>query len=139
MPVKGSLRQAGGRRVSGGLSIGSVVVCADNTGAKKLKIIQLVGYKGRKRRRPSIGVGDLVIVSVRDGPPDMKGQLFPAVIVRQREPYRRPDGTWIQFEDNAAIIMTPDGVPKGSAIKGCVAREAVDRWPKIASVAGMVV
>ncbi|HID90817.1 TPA: 50S ribosomal protein L14, partial [Candidatus Bathyarchaeota archaeon] len=62
-----------------------------------------------------------------------------AIIVRQRKPYRRPDGTWIRFEDNAAIIVDPGGEPKGSVIRGPIALEAVKRWPAIASIAGMVV
>jgi large subunit ribosomal protein L14 len=127
------------RRISGGLTIGSVLNCADNTGARRLKIIQMVGYKGRKRRLPTVGVGDLVIVSCREGTPEMRKQLFNAVVVRQKRLYQRTDGTRVQFEDNAAVILTPEGTLRGSDIKGPVAREAVDRWARLGNLARMVV
>lgn len=126
------------RGISGGLTIGSMINCADNTGARRLKIIQMVGYKGRKRRLPTVGVGDLVIVSCREGTPEMRRQLFNAVVVRQKRLYRRADGTRVQFEDNAAVILTPEGTLRGSDIKGPVAREAVDRWPRLGNIARMV-
>lgn len=127
------------KKTSGGLTIGSVITCADNTGARKLKIIQLLGYKGRKRRLPTIGIGDLVVVSCRVGTPEMRRQLFNAVIVRQRRLYSRKDGTRVQFEDNAAIILTPEGVPRGSDVKGPVAKEAAERWIRLGNIARMVV
>jgi large subunit ribosomal protein L14 len=127
------------RRVSGGLTIGSMIDCADNTGARRLKIIQMVGYKGRKRRLPTVGVGDLVIVSCREGTPEMRKQLFNAVVVRQKRLYQRNDGSRVQFEDNAAVILTPEGTLRGSDIKGPVAREAVNRWPRLGNMARMVV
>ncbi len=127
------------RRQTTGLVTGSMIHCADNTGARRLKLIQVVGYKGRRRRLPNAGVGDLLVVSCREGTPEMRRQLFNAVIIRQRKPYPRRDGTWVQFDDNAAIILTPDGEIRGSDIKGPVAREAVERWPRLGSVARMVV
>ena len=127
------------RRVSTGLVTGSMIDCADNTGARKLKLIQVVGYKGRRRRLPKAGVGDLVIVSCREGTPEMRRQLFNAVIIRQRKPYPRRDGSWIQFDDHAAVILTPDGEMRGSDVKGPVAREAVDRWPRLNQIARLVV
>lgn len=127
------------RKISGGLTIGSVISCADNTGARRLKIIQMIGYKGRRRRLPNVGIGDLVMVSCREGTPEMRRQLFNAVIVRQRRPYQRQDGSRIQFEDNAAVILTPEGTLRGSDIKGPVAKEAVERWSRIGNLARMVV
>jgi len=127
------------RRTSGGLTIGSMLNCADNTGAKRLKIIQMVGYKGRKRRLPTVGVGDLVTVSCREGTPEMRKQLFNAVVVRQKRLYQRTDGTRVQFEDNAAVILTPEGTLRGSDVKGPVAKEAVDRWARLGNIARMVV
>jgi large subunit ribosomal protein L14 len=127
------------RKISGGLTIGSMINCADNTGARRLKIIQMVGYKGRKRRLPNVGVGDLVIVSCREGTPEMRRQLFNAVVIRQKRLYNRKDGIRIQFEDNAAVILTPEGTMRGSDIKGPVAREAVDRWPRLGNISRMVV
>lgn len=127
------------RKTAGGLTIGSTVNCTDNSGARKLKIIQMMGYKGRRRRLPSIGIGDLVMASCREGTPEMRRQLFNAVIVRQKRPYLRSDGTWVQFEDNAAVILTPEGTLRGSDIKGPVAREAVNRWSRLGNIARMVV
>ena len=127
------------RRISTGLVTGSMIHCADNTGARRLTLIQVVGYKGVRRRLPSAGVGDLIIVSCREGTPDMRRQLFNAVIIRQRKPYPRRDGTWIQFDDNAAVILTPDGEMRGSDVKGPVAKEAVERWPRLSSISRMVV
>jgi len=116
-----------------------MINCTDNTGARRLKIIQMVGYKGRKRRLPTVGVGDLVTVSCREGTPEMRKQLFNAVVVRQKRLYQRTDGTRVQFEDNAAVILTPEGTLRGSDIKGPVAREAVARWARLGNIARMVV
>ncbi|MBN1681956.1 50S ribosomal protein L14 [Candidatus Bathyarchaeota archaeon] len=127
------------RKFSGGLTSGSVFNCTDNSGARVLRLIQVIGYKGRRRRLPSASVGDLVIVSCREGTPEMRRQMLNAVIVRQRKPYLRKDGSWIQFEDNAAVILTPEGTLRGSDIKGPVAKEAVDRWARIGTAARMIV
>jgi large subunit ribosomal protein L14 len=128
-----------GQKISRGLSAGSTLRCADNTGARQLRLIQAMGYKGRLRRYPSATVGDKVTVSVRQGTPDMKKKIFQAVIVRQKKTYRRIDGIWVQFEDNAAVIITPDGEMKGSEIRGPVAREAAERWPRIASASSIII
>ncbi len=135
--AKGML--AHGQRISRGLLAGSLLKCADNTGARELRLVQAMGYKGRLRRYPSATVGDRVTVSVRHGTPDMRKKIFQAVIVRQRKPYRRVDGVWVQFEDNAAVIVTPDGEMKGSDIRGPVAKEAAERWPRIASAASIII
>lgn len=126
-------------KISRGLPAGCVLRCADNTGAKELRLIQVIGYKGRLRRLPSAAIGDMITVSVRKGTQDMRRKIFQAVVIRQRMPYRRPEGFWVQFEDNAAVIMTPDGEMKGSEIRGPVAREAAERWPRIASAASIIV
>jgi len=127
------------RRINTGLQVGSYVKVADNSGAKEVLIIGVPGYKGRLRRIPPAGVGDLVVVSVKKGIPEMRKQIFRAIVIRQKRPYRRPDGTWVAFEDNAVVIVTPEGTPKGSEIRGPVAREAVERWPQIANIATMIV
>lgn len=127
------------RKISGGLTSGSVFACADNSGARVLRLIQVMGYKGRRRRLPIAGVGDLIMVSCREGTPEMRRQMLNAVVVRQRKPYLRKDGSWIQFEDNAAVILTPEGTLRGSDIKGPVAKEAVDRWARIGTVARVIV
>jgi len=124
--------------IARGLPNGTKLVCADNTGAKVLRLINVLGYKGRLTRVPSACVGDMVIISVRRGKPDLKSQVLPAVIIRQRRPFRRPEGSRVQFEDNAAVIMTPEGELKGTEIRGPVAKEAAERWPRIANVASIV-
>jgi large subunit ribosomal protein L14 len=126
-------------KISRGIQSGAIVKCADNTGARELRIIQVMQYKGRLRRVPSAAVGDMVTISVRRGTPDMRRKIFQAVLVRQRKPYRRKDGVWIQFEDNAAVIMTPEGDMRGSEIRGPVSKEAAERWPRIASAASIIV
>lgn len=126
-------------KISRGLPVGSILKCADNTGARGLRLIQVMGYKGRLRRVPAASVGDRITVSVRRGTPDMRKKIFHAVVVRQRKPYRRADGIWVQFEDNAAVIITPEGEMKGSEIRGPVAKEAAERWPRIASAASIII
>ncbi len=121
------------------INVGSEIRCADNSGAQLLKIIQVHGLKTRLRRHPSAGVGDLVSVTVKKGPIDLRKKVLHAVIVRQRKPYRRPDGTWITFEDTAAVLVTPEGDMKATEIKGPVAREAAERWPRIANAAPIIV
>ncbi|MBL7118602.1 50S ribosomal protein L14 [Candidatus Bathyarchaeota archaeon] len=125
--------------VSRCLPVGATINCTDNSGARKLKIIQVLGYRGRLRRLPQACVGDMIRVTVKEGRPELRKQVFPAVIVRQRKIYSRPDGTWIQFEDNAAVIMTPEGELRGSEIKGPVAREAAERWPRIAGRSKIII
>ncbi|MEM3382055.1 MAG: 50S ribosomal protein L14 [Candidatus Bathyarchaeia archaeon] len=125
-------------KISRGLQAGTILNCADNTGAKKLKLINVVGYKGRHRRVPSACVGDMVIVSVTKGTPELRRQMFPAVVIRQRRLFRRPEGIRVQFEDNAAVIMTPEGELKGTEIRGPVAKEAAERWPRVANLASIV-
>jgi len=126
-------------KVSRGLPAGSVIKCADNTGARVLRIIQVMGYKGRLRRVPVAAVGDMVVVSVRKGAPDMRKKILRAVVVRQKKSYRRANGVWVQFEENAAVIITPEGEMQGSEIRGPVAREAAERWPRIASASSIIV
>ena len=128
-----------GPKISRGLPVTSILRCADNTGARRLRLIQVMGYKGRLRRYPSASIGDKVTVSVRQGTPDMRKKIFQAVIVRQRKPFRRIDGVWLQFEDKAAVIITPEGEMKGSEIRGPVAKEAAERWPRIASAASIII
>ena len=111
----------------------------DNSGAKVIEIIAVIGYKGIRRRLPKAGVGDLVVASVKKGSPEMRKQKVNAVIIRQKKEYRRPDGTRIKFEDNACVVTNENGDPKGSDIKGPVAKEAAERWSKIASQAKIII
>lgn len=128
-----------GPKLSRGLQPPAILRCADNTGARRLRLIQVMGYKGRLRRYPRAAVGDKITVSVRQGTPDMRKKIFQAVIVRQRKPFRRIDGVWVAFEDNAAVVITPEGEMKGSEIRGPVAKEAAERWPRIASAASIII
>lgn len=128
-----------GPKISKGLLAGSMLKCADNTGARDIRLVQVLGYKGRLRRYPKAAVGDKITLSVRHGTPDMRKKIFQGVIVRQRKPFKRIDGIWVQFEDNAAVIITPEGEMKGSEIRGPVAKEAAERWPRIASSASIIV
>jgi len=126
-------------KISRGLPTGSILRCADNTGARDLRLIQVMRYKGRLRRYPTAAIGDKVTISVRHGTPDLRNKIFQAVVVRQKMPFRRADGLWIQFEDNAAVIITEEGEMKGSEIRGPVAREAAERWPRIASASSIII
>ena len=83
--------------------------CVDNTGAKVVQLITVLKKGGVARRYPSAGVGDMIRVTVRRGTPETRRQIFNAVIVRQKRPFRRVDGTWVQFEDNACVITNERG------------------------------
>ena len=125
--------------VTQGLSKGSTLICADNSGARELKLISVAGYGGTKNRHPKAGVGDKVTVSVTRGTPEMRRQILEAVIIRQRKPIRRPDGLRVKFEDNAAVIVDEAEDPRGTEIKGPIAREVAERFGSIASTATMIV
>ena len=125
--------------VTQGLEKGSLIHCADNTGARELKVISTAGYSGRLNRHPKAGLGDKITVSVTKGTPEMRRQVLEAVIVRQRKTIRRPDGTRVQFEDNAAVVIDDNEEPRGTEIKGPIAREVAERFGSIASTATMIV
>ena len=125
--------------VTQGLEKGSLIHCSDNSGARQLKIISVSGYHGTKNRHPKAGIGDKVTVSVTKGTPEERRQVKEAVIIRQRKPIRRPDGTRVKFEDNAAVIVDENEEPQGSEIKGPIAREVAERFGSVASTATMIV
>lgn len=126
--------------VTKALPLGARIPTCDNSGAKMLKIFGVKGHKTVKGRLPAAGVGDLVKASVIRGRPDMRKTTVWAIIVRQRKEYKRPDGTRVQFEDNAAVVLKDDeGNPKGTIYKGPIAKEATERWPGIAKVASIIV
>eukprot|EP00177_Eucheuma_denticulatum_P008574 GFKZ01015616.1.p1 GENE.GFKZ01015616.1~~GFKZ01015616.1.p1 ORF type:complete len:141 (+),score=14.58 GFKZ01015616.1:175-597(+) len=126
-------------RVSLGLPVSAVMNCADNTGAKNLYIISVTKIKGRLNRLPAASVGDMVLATVKKGKPELRKKVAPAVVIRQRKSWRRRDGTFLYFEDNAGVIVNIKGEMKGSAITGPVAKECADLWPRIASAAGTIV
>jgi len=112
----------------------------DNSGAKVLKIIAVIGHKTVRGRIPAAGIGDLVMTSVKKGKLEMRKTVVPAIIVRQRKEFRRPDGTRVKFEDNAAVVLKDEkGNPKGTIFKGPIAKEVAERWPAVAKVASMIV
>ena len=121
------------------LPIGARLQCVDNTGAREVEVVSVKGYKGVRRRLATAGVGDMIIVSVKKGSVDMRKEVMTAVIVRQKKEYKRADGLRVKFEDNAAVIISPEGVLKGSEIRGPVAKEAAERWPGIGSAASTIV
>ncbi|HEX3013801.1 MAG TPA: 50S ribosomal protein L14 [Methanobacterium sp.] len=121
------------------LPIGARLQCIDNTGAREVEIVSVKGYKGVRRRLAIAGVGDMIIVSVKKGTVDMRKEVMTAVVVRQKKEYKRADGLRVKFEDNAAVIISPEGVLKGSEIRGPVAKEAAERWPGIGSAASTIV
>jgi large subunit ribosomal protein L23e len=90
-------------------------------------------------RLPAATVGDMVLATVKKGKPELRKKVTPAVVVRQRKPWRRKDGVFIYFEDNAGVIVNPKGEMKGSAITGPVAKECADLWPKISANSGTIV
>lgn len=108
---------------------------ADNTGAKKMLVIKVLGGSRRRYAR----VGDVVIATVKNAMPGgavKKGDIVRAVIVRTKKEFRRPDGTYIRFDDNAATIINEQGNPRGTRVFGPVARELRDKnYMKIVSLA----
>nr|AJS12963.1 50S ribosomal protein L14P [uncultured archaeon] len=126
-------------RQTRGIPTGARLDCIDNTGAKIVQVVAVPRYHGTKRRYPSAAVGEMMVVTVKKGSPETRKQLMRAVIVRQKRAFRRSEGTMVQFEDNAVVIVTDTGETKGTDIKGPVAREAAERWPRIAATASMIV
>lgn len=125
-------------RMTKPLTVGSTLTCDDNSGAKIVMIIGVKGIKARLRRVPNAGIGDIVIVSVKKGKPEMVGKVEKAVITRQKKEFRRGKER-VQFEDNACVLIDDNNLPKGTEIKGCVAREIADRFAKVVVNAPAVV
>ena len=98
--------------VTRSIPVGAQIVCADNTGAKIIEIVNVHKYKTR---------------------------VYGAVIIRQKYAINRLNGVRVQFEDNAGVLITPEGEVKGTDIKGPVAAEATEKWPRVANLASMVV
>jgi len=127
-------------RITRGLPVGAFVKTCDNSGAKVIRIFSVKRHKTVQGRLQAAGVSDLVLASVKRGKPEMRKQVVFAVIVRQKKEYRRSDGTRIKFEDNAAVVLKDDkGNPKGTMLKGVIAKEACERWPGIAKIASIII
>ena len=113
----------------------SILKVADNTGAKEIMCIRCLGGSYRKYAR----IGDVIVASVKSATPGgvvKKGEVVKAVVVRTKKPTRRADGSYIRFDENAAVIIKDDGNPKGTRIFGPIARELRDKdYMKILSLA----
>lgn len=121
------------------IQLRTVMNVADNSGAKKVMCIQVLG--GSRRRTASIG--DVVVASVKEAIPNSnvgKGEVVKAVVVRTKKEVRRRDGSYVRFDDNAAVILDNNGDPRGTRIFGPVARELREkRFMRIVSLAPEVV
>lgn len=117
------------------IQVQTTLKSADNTGAKELMCIKVLGGSWRKYAN----IGDVIVCSVREATPGgvvKKGEVVKAVIVRSKRGMRRPDGSYIKFDENAAVIIKEDKNPKGTRIFGPIARELRDRdYMKILSLA----
>lgn len=121
------------------IQVQSKLQVADNSGAKVILCIRILGAGHRRYA----GVGDIITAVVKEATPHMQvkdGEIVQAVIVRVRHPLRRADGSYVRFDDNAAVIIAKDGNPRGTRVFGPVARELRDRnYMKIISLAFEVV
>lgn len=108
---------------------------ADNTGAKEVLCIKVLGGSGRRYA----GIGDIVVLTVKDAIPGggvKKGEVVKGVVVRTKKERRRPDGSYVRFDDNAVVLLKPDGDPRGTRIFGPVGRELREKkFMKIISLA----
>ena len=117
----------------------SVLTMADNAGARKAKCIRVLGGSGKRYA----SVGDVIVVAVHDVMPNgplSEGQVAHAVVVRTKKEYRRPDGSYIRFDENAAVLLDENKEPRGTRIFGPVARELRDKqFMRIVSLAPEVI
>ena len=128
-----------GIRVPRSVSTGTRLTCADNTGARVVQVVSVFGYHGVRRRQPKLGLADIATVSVKKGTPDMRRKLVRAVVIRQKKEIRRPSGLRLSFDDNAVVGGDEKPAPRGQEIKGPVAREVAIRYPRIGSMATIIV
>ncbi|MFP4165821.1 MAG: 50S ribosomal protein L14 [Opitutales bacterium] len=115
------------------IQMNSRVFIADNTGAKSAEMIRRLGQS-----KKTASLGDIVVCAVKEAAsnsPVKKGEVVRAVVVRTKAPIRRSDGSYLRFDDNAAVLINPDGNPRGTRIFGPVARELRAKYMKIISLA----
>jgi large subunit ribosomal protein L14 len=126
-------------RATRGLNIGTKLIASDNSGARICRIVGVKKGKATKGTQQYAKIGDHVKISVRAGKPGMKGEVFDAIVIRQKKAYRRNTGERVMFEDNAvALLKDEKGNPKGTQIKGVVAREVAERWKAVGKIAQFV-
>lgn len=125
-------------RLTRGIQVGTVLICADNSGAKMLRVIGVKGVRGRLNRLPAGTMGDVLVCSVIKGKPDLRKKIVLAVPIRQKQVVRRSDAVHLYFEDNAAVLITTKCELRGTQINGPVAREVCELWPKISSQASSI-
>jgi len=126
-------------RATRGLNIGAKLEACDNSGARIVRIVGVKKAKAKKGMQTPARIADWVKVSVRAGDPKMKGEVFDAVIVRQKRAWRRKTGERVAFSNNAVALLKDDkGNPKGTQIKGPIAREVQERWKEVAKLASVV-
>ncbi len=118
---------------------GSVLKCADNSGANLFEVIAVMGFKGIRRAKPTAGIADVVMCRVKSGNEKVRHQVFRVVIVRQRNEYRRASGMRVAFEDNAGAVINEKFDPTATLIKGPIAREVVERFKTVGKIASIVV
>lgn len=126
-------------KVTRALNSESMLNCADNSGAKLVQIINFKNYKGRKRRFPRGGVGDVVSCVVKKGDFKLRHKVHYGVIIRQKKEYRRSNGIRVCFEDNAVILVDKKMNAIGSEVKGPMAKEVVERFLPLGKLASIVV
>jgi len=123
----------------------SILDVADNTGARTVRAIRVLGGSTRRHgyTRSTAGIGDIVVASVQKAVPSgeaKKGELVRCVIVRTKYPTRRPDGSFVRFDRNAVVLIDRDGNPRGTRVFGAVARELrAKKYMRIVSLASEVV
>ncbi|MCR4284892.1 MAG: uL14 family ribosomal protein [archaeon] len=126
-------------RATRGLNIGSMVEACDNSGARIVRIVSVKHGKTSKGRQGYAKIADWVKISVRKGDPKMKGEVFDAVVVRQKKPWKRNTGERVCFSDNAVVLLKDEkGNPKGTQIKGAIAREVQERWKEVSKLASTI-
>ncbi len=123
-----------------GIPLGAVINIADNSGARSMRVISVKGFKSRTRKLACAAVGDLVTGSVVTGDLEMRHKVVQAVIIRQKKEYARQDGMRVSFEDNAGVIIKDLrlGTPKGTVVKGPVAKEVALRWSQVGKLASIL-
>ena len=124
---------------SKGVQTGSILRCIDNTGAKKLEVIAVRGFKGIRKKHPAAGVGGVIICAVKSGDQKIKHEIVKAVVVTQKKEFLRANGVRIKFPENTAVLIQDNMEPRGKLIKGVIAKEVVERFPMIGKIASTII